>query len=109
MILTPEQARRKTVAACQVALTKRGVAVLIVLADLANAPAHAAEDALFTVDDGTVLVWRLRHVDTGGKRRTFGSLLHGTMASGMASAIGLQKCQTTTSLASSILSKDPPA
>ncbi|MEA2778069.1 MAG: hypothetical protein QOF90_3475 [Acetobacteraceae bacterium] len=54
---------------------------------------HAAEDALFTVDDGTVLVWTLRHVDTGGKRRTFGSLLHGTMASGMASAIGLQKCQ----------------
>jgi pyruvate dehydrogenase (quinone) len=52
---------------------------------------HAAEDALFTVDD--VLVWTLRHVDTGGKRRTFGSLLHGTMASGMASAIGLQKCQ----------------
>ena len=54
---------------------------------------HAAEDALFTVDDGTVLVWTLRHVDTGGKRRTFASLLHGTMASGMPSAIGLQKCQ----------------
>jgi pyruvate dehydrogenase (quinone) len=54
---------------------------------------HAAEDALFTVDDGTVLVWTLRHVDTNGKRRTFGSLLHGTMASGMGSAIGLQKCQ----------------
>src|SRR5216683_2057359 len=29
---------------------------------------QAAEDALFTVDDGTVLVWTLRHVDTGGKR-----------------------------------------
>ena len=54
---------------------------------------HAAEDALFTIDDGTVLVWTLRHIDTGGKRRTFGSLLHGTMASGMPSAIGLQKCQ----------------
>jgi thiamine pyrophosphate-dependent acetolactate synthase large subunit-like protein len=54
---------------------------------------HAAEDALFTIDDGTVLVWTLRHVNTGGKRRTFGSLLHGTMASGMPSAIGLQKCQ----------------
>ena len=35
----------------------------------------------------------LRHIDTGGKRRTFGSLLHGTMASGMPSALGLQKCQ----------------
>jgi pyruvate dehydrogenase (quinone) len=54
---------------------------------------HAAEDALFAVDDGTPLVWTCRHIDTGGKRRTFGSLLHGTMAGGMASALGLQKCQ----------------
>jgi pyruvate dehydrogenase (quinone) len=37
MILTPEQARRKTVAACQAALTKRGVAVLVVPVDVANA------------------------------------------------------------------------
>ena len=35
----------------------------------------------------------LRHIDTSGKRRTFASLLHGTMASGMPSALGLQKCQ----------------
>ena len=54
---------------------------------------HAADDALFTADDGTPLVWMLRHIDTGGKRRTFGSLLHGTMAAGMPSALGLQKCQ----------------
>ena len=54
---------------------------------------HAAQDALFTADEGTALVWALRHIDTGGKRRTFGSLLHGTMASGMSSALGLQKCQ----------------
>jgi len=54
---------------------------------------HAAEDALFTADDGTALVWALRHIETGGKRRTFGSLLHGTMASGMSSALGLQKSQ----------------
>src|SRR5579863_575535 len=40
MIVTPEQARRMTVAACQAALTKRGVAVLIVPTDIANAPAH---------------------------------------------------------------------
>src|SRR5437868_1058043 len=39
MIVTPEQARRKTVAACQAALTKRGVAVLVVPADIANAAA----------------------------------------------------------------------
>jgi pyruvate dehydrogenase (quinone) len=54
---------------------------------------HAAEDALFAADDGTAAVWMLRHIDTRGKRRTFASLLHGTMASGMASALGLQKCQ----------------
>ncbi len=54
---------------------------------------HAAADAIFAVDDGTPLVWTCRHVDTGGKRRTFGSLLHGTMAGGLASALGLQKCQ----------------
>ena len=40
MILTPEQARRKTVAACQAALTKRGVAVLVVPADISNAAAE---------------------------------------------------------------------
>jgi len=40
MILTPEQARRKTAAACQAALTKRGVAVLVVPADVANAASH---------------------------------------------------------------------
>src|SRR6202007_3346604 len=54
---------------------------------------HAADDALFAADDGTPLVWMLRHIDTCGKRRTFGSLLHGTMAAGMPSALGLQKCQ----------------
>jgi pyruvate dehydrogenase (quinone) len=54
---------------------------------------HAAEDALFAADDGTAAVWMLRHIDTGGKRRTFASLLHGTMAGGMPSALGLQKCQ----------------
>ena len=40
MILTPEQARRKTVAACQAALTRRGVAVLVVPVDVANAASH---------------------------------------------------------------------
>src|SRR3954469_600387 len=39
MILTPEQARRKTVAACQAALTRRGVAVLVVPVDISNAAA----------------------------------------------------------------------
>src|SRR5580704_1504549 len=40
MILTPAHARRKTVAACQAALTKRGVAVLVVPADISNAAAE---------------------------------------------------------------------
>src|ERR1700754_2121051 len=40
MILTPQQARRKTVAACQSALARRGVAVLVVPADVANAAAY---------------------------------------------------------------------
>ena len=48
---------------------------------------------MFTADDGTALVWTLRHIETFGTRRTFSSLLHGTMASAMPSAIGLQKCQ----------------
>ena len=47
MILTPEQARRKTVAACQAALTRRGVAVLAVPVDIANAAAH--DEAAYTV------------------------------------------------------------
>jgi pyruvate dehydrogenase (quinone) len=47
MILEPEQARRKTVAACQAALTQRGVAVLVVPADVANATSH--EEAPYAV------------------------------------------------------------
>src|SRR5580700_8489712 len=41
MIVTPEQARRKIVAACQAALTRRGVAVLVVPEDVANAATHS--------------------------------------------------------------------
>jgi len=40
----------------------------------------ANQDALFAADDGTPLVWMLRMVEANGKRRMFGSLLHGTMA-----------------------------
>jgi pyruvate dehydrogenase (quinone) len=53
----------------------------------------AAEDAIFSGDDGTPVVWMLRMIAANGKRRMFGSLLHGTMADGMSTAIGLQKCQ----------------
>lgn len=51
----------------------------------------AADDALFCADDGTAVVWALRLFDANGKRQIFGSLLHGTMASALPSALGLQK------------------
>src|ERR1700729_1742212 len=47
MILTPEQARRKTVMACQSAITKRGVAVLIVPVDISHSDVH--DDVPFAV------------------------------------------------------------
>jgi pyruvate dehydrogenase (quinone) len=53
----------------------------------------AAEDALFAADDGTPLVWMLRMIAANGRRRMFGSLLHGTMASALGTGIGLQKSQ----------------
>jgi pyruvate dehydrogenase (quinone) len=54
---------------------------------------HANEDALFAGDDGTPVVWLHQYVKVNGKRRTFGSLLHGTMATALPSALGLQACQ----------------
>jgi pyruvate dehydrogenase (quinone) len=54
---------------------------------------HAAKDALFTADDGTAAAWAYRHIEANGRRRIFASLLHGTMANGMPSAIGLQKAE----------------
>ena len=53
----------------------------------------ASDDAVFIGDDGTALVWLLRMVKANGKRRMFGSLLHGTMATAVSSAIGMQKAQ----------------
>src|SRR5471030_2180144 len=47
MILTPDQARRKAVAACQAAITKRGVAVLIVPVDISDS--DAVSEPHFTV------------------------------------------------------------
>lgn len=53
----------------------------------------AADDALFTSDDGTPTVWLYRYVRTNGKRKLFTSLLHGTMGASVATALGLQRCQ----------------
>jgi pyruvate dehydrogenase (quinone) len=53
----------------------------------------AAPDALFAGDDGTPVVWLHRMMEMNGRRRVFGSMLHGTMANGLGTGIGLQKCQ----------------
>lgn len=52
----------------------------------------APDDTIFVADDGTPLAWMLRHVEIRGERRCFGSLLHGTMASGMSSGLGFKAC-----------------
>lgn len=52
---------------------------------------YAKDDALFTADGGSAMVWLLRHIRTNGKRRTLTSLVHGTMANAMPQALGLQK------------------
>lgn len=52
---------------------------------------HATDDAVFTADGGSPMVWTLRHVRTNGRRRTVISLTHGTMACAMPNALGVQK------------------
>jgi pyruvate dehydrogenase (quinone) len=52
---------------------------------------HAAEDAIFTADVGSPMVWLLRHVKANGKRRTLISLTHGTMANAMPQALGAKR------------------
>jgi pyruvate dehydrogenase (quinone) len=51
----------------------------------------ADSDSLVSADDGTPIVWALRFFATNGARKVFGSLLHGTMATALPSAIGLKK------------------
>lgn len=52
---------------------------------------HADEDAIFTADGGSPMVWLLRHMRANGRRRTLVSLLHGTMANAMPQALGIKK------------------
>jgi len=52
--------------------------------------AHAAEDAIFTVDVGLPTVWAARYLAMNGKRRLLGSFWHGSMANAMAQTIGAQ-------------------
>lgn len=50
----------------------------------------ADEDAIFTCDVGTPTLWAARYLQMNGKRRLIGSFNHGTMASAMPQAIGVQ-------------------
>jgi pyruvate dehydrogenase (quinone) len=52
---------------------------------------YADEDAIFTADGGSPMVWVLRHTRANGKRRTIVSLSHGTMANAMPQALGAKK------------------
>lgn len=52
---------------------------------------HAEQDAFFTADVGTAMVWTTRHLNTNPKRRLLISLKHGTMANAMPQALGLQQ------------------
>ncbi len=50
----------------------------------------AAEDAVFTVDVGSPVVWAARYLTMNGRRRLVGSFNHGTMACALPLAIGAQ-------------------
>jgi pyruvate dehydrogenase (quinone) len=52
---------------------------------------YAADDAVFTADGGSPMVWALRHTRASARRRTIISLTHGTMANAMPQALGAQK------------------
>ncbi len=49
---------------------------------------HANPDAIWTADDGSAVVFCLRHVAATGHNRTIASYRHGTMAGGLSSALG---------------------
>ncbi|RYH11324.1 thiamine pyrophosphate-dependent enzyme [Tropicimonas sp. IMCC6043] len=49
----------------------------------------AGDDALFTADGGSPMVWLLRHLTANGQRHFLTSLLHGTMANAYPQAMGL--------------------
>jgi len=50
----------------------------------------ADDDAVFTCDVGTPVVWAARYLRMNGKRRLLGSFNHGSMANAMLQAIGAQ-------------------
>ena len=50
----------------------------------------ATDDAVFTVDVGSPVVWAARYLTMNGRRRLIGSFNHGTMANALPHAIGAQ-------------------
>ena len=58
--------------------------VAALLDELAN------EDAVFTADVGSPVIWAARYLKMNGKRRLLGSFLHGSMANAMPQALGAQ-------------------
>jgi pyruvate dehydrogenase (quinone) len=56
--------------------------VAAVLSELAD------DDAVFTVDTGTPVIWAARHIDYGPNRRMFGSFTWASMASAAPNAFG---------------------
>ena len=50
----------------------------------------AADDAVFTCDVGTPVIWAARYLTMNGKRRLLGSFNHGSMANALPDAIGAQ-------------------
>jgi pyruvate dehydrogenase (quinone) len=50
----------------------------------------ADDDAIFTCDVGTPIIWSARYLKMNGKRRLIGSFNHGSMANAMLQAIGAQ-------------------
>ena len=50
----------------------------------------ASDDAIFTCDVGTPIIWTARYLKVNGQRRIIGSFNHGSMANAMLQAIGAQ-------------------
>lgn len=50
----------------------------------------ASDDAIFTVDVGTPVIWAARYLTMNGRRRLLGSFNHGSMANALPQAIGAQ-------------------
>ncbi|RLK47362.1 ubiquinone-dependent pyruvate dehydrogenase [Microbacterium telephonicum] len=50
----------------------------------------AADDAVFTADVGSPVIWASRYLTMNGRRRLLGSFLHGSMANALPQALGAQ-------------------